>query len=177
MPEEDILLLEKYNFKPRKIFKKDSISVNDTNYNVFFYSFDKSYVQDESVQIENINKLMRFYMSPYSGSMYVCRGGYGNLILSNRCIFKRILNKQEIASKDVIFILNGVNLASRLTVIEYYYKNRNKFNKEEQKKIEKIIKPFFSSTDRLNILQLEHDMGFYTTPRKAVKKQLKDDCF
>ncbi|MCF1191996.1 hypothetical protein LRR18_10410 [Mangrovimonas sp. AS39] len=71
-----------------------------------------------------------YYMSPDSGLYYGGRGGFSMNLLQNRKLFidlESSLNKEAI-----IQIMYSKNPASRLTAIEYYFRNSELFIKEKE---------------------------------------------
>ncbi|QMU63150.1 MAG: hypothetical protein GKR88_01910 [Flavobacteriaceae bacterium] len=114
LKKQDYLLLKYLNINIEKFFKKSYVDS---------YTFYYNLKEASSYQtIKNIDSDILFYMSPYSGIQYGCRGGFGNLILGNRCHYKKIASK---INKENLFVLfTSINPASQLTAIEHYYKNK-----------------------------------------------------
>lgn len=70
------------------------------------------------------------YMSPHSGLMYGYSGGLPITLLQNRQNFNAI--KDNLSNDEVYLLMFSVNPASRLTAIEYYKRNPDKFENKEQ---------------------------------------------
>ena len=165
LQEEDFLMLKHFKIPVDNFFKEDSDGA-------YSYFFGVERVSNYSHFVK-ISKNLLFYMSPFSGLEYGCKGGYGNQILKNRCLFKKI--KSKIDKSNFELLLSSVNPASRLTGIEYYYRNKNKFNKDEQKEINiKIDKVFKELGEKYAFLY--HDVYYWNNPRNAVEKQLQKKC-
>jgi len=177
IPLKAILLLEKNKLTPQQIFiKSDGFFSNSNDYS-FYYGFENaSKPYGRIKQKKNMNSKMKFYMTPFSGIKYGCRGGYGNSILPNRCAFKQLEYEQTLTSKDLIYVMHSINLASRLTAIEYYTKNIDQFNKDEQEEIENQITLIFSEFGNEKVEILLGDIGYYLTIEDAVNENLKNDC-
>ncbi len=176
LSKEDVLLLEKYGFKLSEFFKETKGAYNIEDY-VFYYNYKQTVIPNKLEEKKSISDKMQFYMTPYSGITYGCRGGYGNGILENRCAFKQLTYEQDLTFGNLIYIMHSINLASRLTAIEYYTRNRNRFNAKEQTKIEKKISQIFAEFGDTKIEFPEYDIGFSMTIEEAVNKQLKSDCW
>ena len=179
MPIEDILLLEKYGYTPRSLFSKTlNKSMNNSEEYIFIYNHKKTMIPLGGIkQRHDLSKEMSSYMSPFSGLTYGCRGGYGNLVLENRCAFLNLIYNQDLTSDDLIYIMHSINLASRLTAIEYYTRSIDDFSKEEQRQIEDVISKIFEEFGDEKIEILQYDMGFQGTIEEAVNLQLKEECF
>ena len=175
LPFKDILLLEKNQLKPQKIFIKTEGVFSNSNDYLFFYGFEDVCKPIGIKQKEDISNKMQFYMSPFSGIDYGCRGGYGNSLLPNRCAFKQLANNQ-INFKDLIYIMSSINIASRLTAIEYYTINIKMFNYIEQNEIEELISKIFLEFGDKKIRTLSDDIGYYLTIEDAINKQLENNC-
>lgn len=176
LPLKDILLLEKEKLNPKEIFKLTVSAFNNTEDYLFYFGFEKVCLPNKNIKLKNINPNIKFYMSPFSGVIYGCRGGYGNAILPNRCAFRKLLNEQNMTYEVIIYIMHSINLASRLTAIEYYTRNINEFNKQEQIVIEELAKDIFLSFGKEKIKVLDGDIGYYIEIEEAINKQLKKKC-
>jgi hypothetical protein len=80
------------------------------------------------------------YMTPNSGTMYGYAGG--GEIMQNRKAFLEI--KDSLTNDQVILLMYSINPASRLTAIDYYLKNKERFSSQQQ--IDKWIGLIFSKT-------------------------------
>ena len=166
-----ILYIKKYGIDLRDLFFYDK----EENAYIYLYNVDEvSKPYKEIKGFESTNDKIKFYMSPFSGTRYGCRGGYGNIIIDNRCAFKQIEN--DLTTEDIFYILHSINPASRLTAVEYYYKNTDRFNEKEQEDIEIIIENIYEELgDEIEVLS--GDIVLYGNPRDAVKRQLEKECW
>ena len=73
----------------------------------------------------SISDEMLQYMSPESGLEYGYRGGMANALLKNRSRFLQL--KKHLSAEQVKAMMYSINPASRLTAIEYYLKNKDRF--------------------------------------------------
>lgn len=101
--------------------------------------YDKSYVfkyGEENIlrpieaynqvgKTDSISDEILQYMSPESGLEYGYMGGYVNQFLKNRKRF--LLLKKDLTEEQVKAMMYSINPASRLTAIEYYLKNKDRF--------------------------------------------------
>ena len=96
-------------------------------------------LQDYKGDLNNASANIIQYMTPESGTMYGYRGGYPFYLLQNRQAFLAI--KNSLTTKDIELLMYSINPASRLTAIEYYLSNKEKFEKAEviNEWIEKVI--------------------------------------
>ena len=178
IPLEDILLLEKYELEPKEIFIESEVSNTNIADYLFYFGLENVYKPfNEIYSKKNVNSKINFYMTPFSGIDYGCRGGYGNGILKNRCAFKQIIYKHDLVYEDLIYILHSINIVSRLTAIEYYTNHDEKFNKKEQKEIENIIAGIFTEYGDTKIQVFDEDMAYYLSIEDAINKQLESDCY
>ncbi|MEX0273665.1 MAG: hypothetical protein AB3N16_04730, partial [Flavobacteriaceae bacterium] len=176
MPKKDMLLLEKLNLKPQEMFNKISeIRVKSDSY-LFYYGFENVSVPSNKLK-KDVSKEMKFYMIPFSGITYGCRGGYGNGILKNRCAFKNLLYSQNLEAEDLVYIMKSVNLASRLTAIEYYTKNIDQFDSKEKGIIDALIYEIFKEYGNKKIKILLGDIGYHLTIEDAVNRNLEENCW
>ena len=113
------------------------------------------------------------YMTPYSGTTYGYAGGYSGDLLSNRRDFINI--EPSLTPEKAILLMYSINPASRLTAIEYYKKNKDKFS--NQKKIEDWIEKVY-----LEVLKVEtlfgctreaHESRFLVEYYSRIKEDLK----
>lgn len=114
--------------------------------NLFFYKYSEQNIlkplkefrgKEKSINIpENILD----YMAPTSGDTYGFRGGSRMTILQNREIFNQL--KDSLTIDQIITMMYSINPVSRLTAIEYYFKNSKKYkpNKQVDLWIEKVFK-------------------------------------
>jgi len=77
--------------------------------------------------LKSVSSKILDYMTPTSGTMYGYAGG--GMIMQNRVAFNKI--KSNLTNEEVIFMLYSINPASRLTAIEYYWKHKDAFRKQE----------------------------------------------
>lgn len=177
LPLEDIKLLEKFGYKPQKYFVKTKDFYTKYDKYLFYYNFE-TVVKPNGIDFkENLSDKFNFYITPFSGITYGCRGGYGNGMLENRCAFKSLLYSQDLSSEDLIYLMHSINLASRMTAIEYYSRNTDLYIKEEQQKIEGVIDKIFKDFGKKRIEVLEFDVSFTSTVEEAINNQLKSECF
>lgn len=177
MPLKDILLLESNNLNPQETFKKTKGVYTVGDEYVFYHGYESACIPYKEIDFtNNVNDKMSFYMTPFSGINYGCRGGYGNGVLENRCAFKNLVYKQDLSSQDLIYIMHSINLTSRLTAIEYYTKNINQFDKEEKDKIDNLICSIFEEYGNKKVKILFGDIGYYLTIEDAVNRIISIEC-
>lgn len=85
-------------------------------------------IQEYRGNLKNVSEKIIRYMTPNSGTMYGYAGG--GVIMQNRKAFLEI--KDSLTNDHVIFLMYSINPASRLTAIDYYLKNKNRFDQEVQ---------------------------------------------
>jgi hypothetical protein len=118
---------------------------NDTG-NIFFYKYNEQNILKPLKELAgnqkpaNISKKMLEYMSPTSGDTYGFMGGLPMTTVQNRKLFNEL--KDSLTPDQLIAMMYSINPVSRLTAIEYYFKNSKKynFNKQVNKWIEKVFK-------------------------------------
>lgn len=88
------------------------------------------------------------YASPHSGTMYGYSGGINNTLLANRRTFKSI--ETNLSGDEIYFLMFSTNPASRLTAIEYYKRNPDKF--ENRDKIDSWIEIVYRELPKVNTL-------------------------
>lgn len=93
------------------------------------YEYFKKPLKEYKRELIN-DEQITYYMSPQSGLYYGGRGGFSMSLLPNRKLFIELeskLNKQI-----VIQLMYSKNPASRLTAIEYYFRNPKLFIQEKE---------------------------------------------
>ena len=95
------------------------------NYDVFYEPLSE-YSGPVSYDAE-----IRNYMSPASGVNYGIRGGATLILLTNRRNFLELQDK--LSSELVIQLMYSKNPATRLTAIEYYYRNPGLFERSKER--------------------------------------------
>jgi len=127
-----------------------------------------------SFDTKDISSTIKFYTSPFSGLLYGCRGGYGDLILNNRCHFNKI--KDSLNTTQLIYIMKGLNPASRLTAVEYYLKYKSKFSLEDSYLLSKEAENVFKSYENNEILILKGEELNYASPKTVLNEMIKKEC-
>lgn len=87
----------------------------------------------------SVSKKILEYMSPTSGDTYGFMGGLPMTTVQNRKLFNEL--KDSLTTDQLMTMMYSINPVSRLTAIEYYFKNSKKynFNKQADKWIEKVF--------------------------------------
>lgn len=129
-------LKNKYLEWYRAGFQLDSMTVEPYFYNIEFMRQPLSQFQ---LEISNNPKILE-YASPESGIRYGDKGGLPLSFLLNRRLFIDL--EDELNNELVLQLLYSKNPASRLTAIEYYYKNKDKF--ENRTQIEEWVETVFN---------------------------------
>ncbi|WP_420320532.1 hypothetical protein [Flagellimonas sp.] len=94
------------------------------NYDIFkkpLKQFNGELIKDEQIA---------YYMSPESGLYYGGGGGFSMNLLQNRKLFKEL--ESSLNKEAVIQLMYSKNPASRLTAIEYYFRNPELFIQEKE---------------------------------------------
>ena len=127
-----------------------------------YYNYDiiKKPLQDYNRKWIN-DEQISYYMSPESGLLYGGRGGFSNNLLRNRALFIEL--KDKLDKEVVIQLMYSKNPASRLTAIEYYYKNPDLFIQEKEE-LDKWIEIIFEQSP--NILTMD---GCFVKEKKSKK--------
>jgi hypothetical protein len=134
-------LIDKYTTWAKGTFKVDSNKIIP-------YEFQRENLlrplqeYNGSFKPDNLSEDILEYMSPNSGTMYGYYGGIANEELQNRQYFNSIKNKLTV--DEVYAIMYSINPASRLTAVEYYKRNLDKF--ENKKIFEDRIKIIYKET-------------------------------
>lgn len=79
---------------------------------------------------EKLNKVM----NPFTGIIFGNRCGYNMNVLKNRKLFDEVIE-----ASNCEYLLYGINPATRLMAIEFYYFNRFKFSEDQKKSIDQRI--------------------------------------
>ncbi len=88
------------------------------------------------------------YMSPTSDLYYGYRSGVAGTVLPNREAFESI--KGLLTEDEVIAIMYSINPASRLTAIEFFYKNKSRF--KTSKEIQNWINLVYSEKPKIETM-------------------------
>jgi len=139
---------EKGLFQRYKKWYKNYFEYSDSSIQTF--RFNESSILKPLKEYEgNINSIsseILNYMAPNSGTMYGYAGG--GIIQQNRTAFDKI--KSYLTNEELVILLYSINPASRFTAIEYYWKHKERFGKQESidEWIEQNFKeiPTFKST-------------------------------
>ena len=118
-----------YKEKLSKLFNvEEDYMVNPINSNID--KFHKALIGTEKINDENFKELM----NPLFSRTYGTFCGEGSTILKNRKLFDK-----NISVSNCEYLLYSMNPATRIMAIEFYYSNKPKFNKNQQKKINSRI--------------------------------------
>ncbi len=178
LSKNDFLLLERFQKNPDILFNEKMNFRSNQNEYLFYFGYNE--VCAPFSKSENLNeseKDLQYYTTPFSGIRYGCRGGYTNGILKNRCIFKKIIHKRFLLEEELIYILKSVNLASRLTAIEYYTRNISSYDSNTRERIDGIIKEIFLDSKKLKMSFLMEDIAVPLTIEEIINLNLESPCF
>lgn len=104
----------------------DDFEIKPKYYN---YEFLEKPLKEYNRDLIN-DKQIAHYMSPESGLFYGGRGGFSMNLLQNRKLFIELESKLN--KESVIQLMYSKNPASRLTAIEYYFRNPELFTQEKE---------------------------------------------
>jgi hypothetical protein len=117
---------------------------------------------NETKYLKHIPYALLIYMSPTTSTMYGYAGGISNQLLPNRKMFNTL--KDSLTTEQVTTLMYAINPASRLTAIEYYMRNKNRFT--NQNEIEKWIQKVYH--DRPSVQTISGCIVSYENPAPLV---------
>jgi hypothetical protein len=106
-------------------------------------------------------------MSPTSGLEFGYRGGFGNVLLSNRKAFIGI--QKKLTPDEVTTIMYAINPASRLTAIEYYLTHKDLF--ENTRAIDDWIRKVYA--EKPTIQTMDGCIQYETNSKELVEEYVK----
>jgi hypothetical protein len=146
-----------------------SISQNQTP-ELLYYGYDAMCKPlNPKVKPNSLNEQIAFYMTPYSGIRYGKYGGDPLTLLENRAFYTQI--KKLMTPKICELLLYSKNPATRLTAVEFYYRNIKLFT-HNRKQLEKRIDSIF--TDLPTVETMSADEVFTENAKNLVKHNISN---
>jgi hypothetical protein len=147
----DSRLTERYLKFYAKLFKVSKYRTPEPIY----YGYDEMIEPLDNFSTPARNSNVLFFMTPYSGTMYGDYGGIASTMLDNRKNYLRI--KSLITPEMCELLLYSKNPATRLSAIEYYYQNLNRFVKYKER-FENRIKVIFHELPKVTTMSADEEI-------------------